>query len=68
MSLNVTDNGPPIAHPCVCLKKLLFMVNVTSLANSNNKRLKISFGKLVSISFYCISDLKYNQLSHLVEY
>ena len=64
MSLNVTHNGPPIAHPSVCLKKLLFIVNVTSVAKFNNKRLKMNFEQiafnffllyiLVSISFYCI--------------
>ena len=46
MSLNVTDNGPPIAHPSVCLKKLLFMINVTSVATFNNKRLKMSFEQI----------------------
>ena len=61
MSLNVTDNGPHIVHPSVCLKELFFLVNVTSVPNFNNKLLN----KLVSISFYCISDLKYNQLFHL---
>ena len=58
MSLNDTDNGPPIAHPSACLKRLLFIVNVTSVANFNIKRLKMS--KLFSISFYCICDLEYN--------
>ena len=46
MSLNFTDNGLPIAHPSVFLKKLLFIVNVTSVANFNNKRLKMSFGQI----------------------
>ena len=70
MPLNATGNGPHIAHPPVCLKKLLLIVNVTPLANFNNKRLKMSFEQIdVSISFYFISDLKCNQLSpHLLEY
>ena len=42
ISLNVTDNGPRIAHPSACLKKLLFIVNITSVANFNNKHLKMS--------------------------
>ena len=46
MPLNVTDDCPPIAHPSVCLKKLFFIVNVNSVANLNNKRLKMSFGQI----------------------
>ena len=30
----------------VCLKKLLFIVNVNSVANFNNKRLKMSFEQI----------------------
>ena len=63
MSLNVIDNAPPIAHPSVRLKKQLLILNVTSVANFNDKSLKMS-----SISFYYISDLKYNQLSQLLEH
>ena len=47
ISLNVTNNGPPIVHPSVCWQKLLFLVNVTSVTNFNNKRLKISFEQIV---------------------
>ena len=43
MSLNVTDNGPPIVHQSVCLKKILFVVNVTSVAK---KCLNMSFGQI----------------------
>ena len=46
ISLSVTDNGLLIAHPSVYLKKLLFIVNVSSVANFDNKRLKISFKKI----------------------
>ena len=52
MSLSVTDNGPPIAHPSVCLKKL-FIVNVTSVGNFNNKRLKMSFVQ-IGLNFFLL--------------
>ena len=53
MPLNATDNGPHIAHPPVCLKKLLFIVNVTPLANFNNKRLKMSFEQ-IDVNFFLL--------------
>ena len=52
MSLSVTDNGPPIAHPSVGLKKL-FIVNVTSVGNFNNKRLKMSFVQ-IGLNFFLL--------------
>ena len=53
MPLNATDNGPHIAHPPVCLKKLLFIVNVTPLAYFNNKRLKMSFEQ-IDVNFFLL--------------
>ena len=53
MSLNVTGNGPLIAHLSVCLKKLLFIVNVTSVANFNNKHLKMSFDQ-IGFNFFLV--------------
>ena len=35
ISLNITENGSPIVHPSVCMKKLVFIVNVTSVAKFN---------------------------------
>ena len=53
MSLNVTDNAPPIVNPSTNLKNLLFIVNVTSVASFNNKRLKMSFGK-TGLNFFLL--------------
>ena len=53
----------------VLLKKLLFIVNVTSVDNFNNKGLKISLEQIgFNFLFDCISDPKYNQLPHLLKY
>ena len=53
MSLNVIGNGPLIAHLSVCLKKLLLIVNVTSVANFNNKHLKMSFDQ-IGFNFFLV--------------
>ena len=53
ISLSVTDNGLLIAHPSVYLKKLLFIVNASSVANFDNKRLKISF-KQIRFNFFLL--------------
>ena len=41
-SLNVTDKGPPMVHPSICLQNLLLKVKITSVACFINNLLKIS--------------------------
>ena len=42
ISLSVTDKGPLMAHPSICLQKFLLKVKVTSVASFINNLLKIS--------------------------
>ena len=42
ISLSVTDKGPPMVHPLICLQNLLLKVKVTSVASFINNPLKIS--------------------------
>ena len=42
ISLSVTDKGPPMVHPSICLQNLFLKVKVTSIASFINNLLKIS--------------------------
>ena len=42
ISLSVTDKGPLMVHPSICLQKFLLKVKVTSVASFINNLLKIS--------------------------
>ena len=51
ISLSVTDKGPPMVYPSICLQNLLLKVKVTSVRSFINNLLKISLEHICGSTF-----------------
>ena len=51
LSLSVTDKGPPMVHPSICLQNLLLKVKITSATSFINNPLKIRLENIYGSTF-----------------